>query len=174
MALNDYVTTEVEDGRLMRLVIRNGWQDKGDAEALSQAITASIDAALTADEPVEEPLPSTRRELSLRELQEYMGMHNEWRQKARALRRRIDAGEFIPEDRPELVDPQERVFVEFAMGRFRAVHLHPEWAAGASLQGISDAVLNLLDGVDLVRADPAAAEKAELRALDRRIREFAS
>lgn len=173
MSMSDYVTVEVENNHLTRLLLRNGWQEAGDVAALSQAITDAISAALP--QPQEEaPRPTHRRKLTVYELQQYMEMHNEWRRRARDLRRRIEAGEFRMQMRDELVDARERVFVEFREGRFDALHLHPTWAIEASLQALSDEVLNLLGDVSLIRHDPAEAERQQLRDLDRRIREFAS
>ena len=171
------VDVEIEAGRLVRVGIRNGWQDRTDARGLSEELTAAIRAALPDDDAATTPAggeEAPRPQVSPQRLREYMAMHREWMQRSREYLRRSRAGEFRTDGAAEIVDDQHHVAIFLDGGRFDSVALDPGWAERSTLQSLADTLLGAFAGVDLLGRDPGSEEREALRRLDRQIREFVS
>lgn len=174
MALKDDIHVELEDGRLVRLLLGNNWKSKGSPEELATAISEKIRAAMPAQE-TKAAQSSTRprvRNLTAGERREHMAMHRDYMQRSLELSRRVAAGEFRG-DPPPANEEGSKVALRFSAGRFRELLIDPRWAEEAPANAIMEAVLEAFRDVDLAPEPPAAAEVAALRAERARIREFA-
>ena len=175
MALPIDVQVEIDEGRLVRVRIPNGWRASASVSDLGSALSAAIRQALPVPEHWASPPESSARPgLSVEDLAECMAMHRAWRTALTDVQRRDRAGEFADDQPAEVVDAGERVSVTFAGGRFDAIHLRPDWAEHASVQAICDRILAATVALDLVRPDRYAAALRHVRDLDADIRRFAS
>lgn len=173
--MEDHVQVEVDGLRLARVVIRSGWQDQGGPEELAAAIGAAIRSQLPPPARYEDhPNPSVRTDFTMADLETFMDLHRKWRAKLMEFKAREAAGEFRGDTPSEIVDPQQRLSITFDGDGFEAVHFNPKWAADASLQALSDAILDLTDGVDLMQHSARSAAFAEVRALSAAAHDYAN
>ncbi|GAA2181140.1 hypothetical protein GCM10009785_14840 [Brooklawnia cerclae] len=175
MSLRDKVEVEVEDNRVQRLLINTRWKDHGTPEELAEAISQAIKAAMPQQEPSDDTDPQRPRvrHMSVNELREYMAMHRAYSRRALEFSRRAVRGEFRGEASPGPAPEGQNVDVRFSAGRFDRILLNPTWASRTATNSIMEAILRVLDGVDLVAADPGSDELAALRDERARVRDFA-
>lgn len=174
MALEDGIRVELEDGRLVRLLLSNNWKSEGSPDELAAAISGAIHDALPAPDTTSTQSSERPRvrHLTPGERHEHMAMHRDYLQRSLELSRRVAAGEFRGEPLPP-DEENSKVVLRFSAGRFREVLIDPRWAAEATTNSIMEAVLQAFSDVDLAPEPPATREVAALREERARIREFA-
>ena len=159
------VSIGIGDSGVESIRISNRWKDTYSVEELAGTLTRLITELLPArpsNLPREEAFTPMRLPYSA--VQSFIAEMREYRRAMARYRGRRQSGEIERPREERYTSPNQGVAIAYIAGRFRAVHLNPEWVEGTTVQALSDTLLDALAQRPLIVDMPLDPDREAARA----------